>query len=451
MLVSAALSQTPGTNTKTMTPPAGGKVKQALAQVSAQQIARTDKKLVGFETRLTVSTNFAPESKRGVLAARDWIRGELERYSQACGGCLDVKVQTFTEQPGARIPQPTNISNVYAILRGTDPDAAKRMLIMTAHYDSIVMERMTDPEAPAPGANDDASGTAAVLEAARVLSRSKFPATIVFALFAGEEQGLNGSRAFAAMARQENWNIEAVLNNDIIGGDRSPGQNAAVVRVFSEGIPITTVAEKSAVQELRLLGLESDSPSRQLARYVAATARAYAAPGVAQAKMVFRQDRYLRGGDHTSFNQQGFAAVRFTEFRENYAHQHQVVRTENGIEYGDLPKFVDFDYVARVTRLNVAALATLASAPAPPSQVRIDTKKLENDTTLSWEPSAGASSYAVVWRDTTAADWEHSRNVGVRTSVTIPVSKDNVVFGVRAIGRGGEPSLVSVPAREQRQ
>ncbi len=391
---------------------------------------------------------------KGIGAAREWIQAEFERYSKDCGGCLEVKTDTFTEQPSERIPKPTEITNVYAVLRGSDAQQAKRIVLVTGHYDSRNSDILNGID-PAPGANDDGSGTAVSLECARVLSKvpskvkfpAKFPATIIFLTVAGEEQGLNGSKHFAQMAKQQGWKIEAVLNNDIVGGDRSPQQDASVVRVFSEGLP--AAASEAEIRRIRSLGGESDSPSRELARYIADVGRSYDA-GV-KPLLIFHLDRFLRGGDHYSFNQQGFAAVRFTEFREDFNHQHQNVRKDdaNGVEYGDLPKFVDFDYVAHVARLNAATLASVASAPAPPTSVKMQMKNLENDTTLTWEPSAGAAAYEVVWRSTNAADWEYVQMVSSGTRATLKVSKDNVIFGVRAVDAAGHRSLPVVPEPER--
>jgi len=247
------------------------------------------------------------------------------------------------------------------------------------------------------------------------------------------------------MAKKQGWNIEAVLNNDIVGGNIGPGQDASVVRVFSEGLP--AAATDAEIKRIRALGGENDSTSRELARYIADVGRSYDA-GV-KPLLIFRLDRFLRGGDHYSFNQQGFAAVRFTEFREDFNHQHQTLRTENGIEYGDLLKFVDFDYVEHVARLNAATLASLASAPAPPAAVKMVTKNLDNDTTLTWEPSAGAAAYEVVWRSTNAADWEFVQPVSSGTRATLSVSKDNVIFGVRAVDASGHRSLPVIPQPER--
>ncbi len=429
-------------------------IAEAIRQVSADHIRRTIEKLVSFQNRSTISAQDEESIKagKGIGAAREWIKAEFERYSKDCGGCLEVKTDTFTEQPGDRIPKPTEITNVYAVLRGTYPQQANRIVLVTGHYDSRNSDTFNGTD-PAPGANDDGSGTAVSLECARVLSQTsskggfpaKFPVTIIFLTVAGEEQGLNGSKHFAEMARQQGWKLEAILDNDIVGGDRSPQQDASVVRVFSEGLP--AAASEAEIRRIRMLGGESDSISRELARYIADVGRSYDA-GV-KPLLIFRLDRFLRGGDHYSFNQQGFAAVRFTEFREDYNHQHQNVRSENRIEYGDLPKFVDFDYVAHVARLNAATLASLASAPAPPTSVRMLTKNLENDTTLTWEPSAGAAAYEVVWRSTNAADWEYVQTISTGASATLKVSKDNVIFAVRAVDAAGHRSLPVVPEPER--
>jgi len=439
LLAGTALAQGPS--------PPDTQIAAALKQISAERIQANIEKLVSFHTRVTLSAQDPASiaAGRGIGAAREWIKSEFERYSKDCGGCLEVKTDSFTQAPADRIPQPTQITNVYAVLKGSDPESAKRIVLVTGHYDSRNSDTL-DATGDAPGANDDGSGTAVSLECARVLSRLKFPATIIFLTVAGEEQGLNGSKHFAEMAKSEAWNIEAVLNNDIVGGDRNPEQDARVVRVFGEGVPVA--ATDADLRLIRGLGGENDSPSRQLARYIADVGRVYDV-GV-KPMLVFRLDRYLRGGDHYSFNQQGFAAVRFTEYREDYNHQHQNVRTENGIEYGDLPKFVNFDYVAHVARLNAATLASLASAPAPPGKVHLVTKQLENDSTLTWDPAPGGqASYEVLWRATTSPEWEHAQNVGNATRATLKLSKDNVVFAVRSTDNQGHKSLPAVPTPER--
>jgi hypothetical protein len=429
------------------------RIAAAVEQVSAERIRANIEKLVSFGTRSTISPQDSATiaAGRGVGAAREWIKSEFERYAKQCGGCLEVKTDTFLEPTAERVPQPTEITNVYAVLKGTDAENAQRIVLVTGHYDSRNSD-ILDVRGDAPGANDDASGTAVSLECARVLSQLKFPATIIFLTVAGEEQGLNGSQHFAQMAKnrmakEQGWDIEAVLNNDIVGGDKSAEQDPSVVRVFSEGLP--AAARDEEIRRIRGLGGENDSKSRQLARYIADVATAYNT-GV-KPTLVFRLDRYLRGGDHSSFNQQGFAAVRFTEFREDFHHQHQNVRQENGSEYGDLAKFVDFDYVARVARLNAATLASLASAPAPPANVHLLAKDLENESTLTWEGSPGglASGYEILWRSTTSPQWERGEKTGNVTRATLKLSKDNVIFAVRAVDVHGHPSLPVVPLPER--
>jgi hypothetical protein len=420
----------------------------ALKDASAERIQQTIEKLVSFYTRQTLSSDMPASSGKGANAAAEWIKSQFEAYSKDCGGCLEVKTDEFMQEPAPRIPKPTKITNVYAVLKGTDPANASRIVLVTGHYDSRNSDT-NDTAQQAPGANDDGSGTAVSMECARVLSRHKFPATIIFLTVAGEEQGLNGSAHFAKLAKAQGWNIEAVLNNDIVGGDRSAQQNARTVRVFSEGLPAT--AGDKELKQIRAVGGENDSASRQLARYIAETSPQYLPSNMFHPLLIYRRDRYLRGGDHTSFNEQGYAAVRFTEFREDYNHQHQNVRTENGIAYGDLPKFVDYQYVANVARLNAAVLASLAAAPAPPANVRLPTKELQNDSTLLWEASPGglATGYQVLWRDTDTAQWQHRENVGNTTRATLPMSKDNVIFAVQAMDGKGHRSLAVVPMPER--
>ena len=427
-------------------------IAQAIRSVSAQHIQQTIEKLVSFGTRQTLSVNNpgAASSDKGIVAARNWIKSEFERYSTECGGCLEVKTDTFVEQPKNRIPQPTELQNVYAILRGTDPVQAKRIYLVTGHYDSRNTDILNATD-PAPGANDDGSGTAVSLECARVLSKHKFPATIIFLTVAGEEQGLDGSGHFARMAKAEGWQLEGVLNNDIVGGNRTPGDAGQnnLVRIYSEGVP--TFATEADLRRMRSVGGENDSASRELARYVREVAQTYDF-GKFTPKLMFRRDRYLRGGDHISFNDQGFAAVRVTEYREDFNHQHQTLRTENGVEYGDLPKFVDFEYVANVARLNAASLASLASAPPPPAGVHLMTTRLENDSQLEWQPSAGASGYEVLWRDTTDGFFpEENVTKTSENKVDMEQSKDNVVFAVRSVDASGHRSMLVVPEPERQR
>src|SRR5579864_1381460 len=427
---------------------------QIIKDVSPQRAQQTDEKLVSFSTRSTLSVNNpgAATAPQGIVAARNWIKAEFEKISAECNGCLEVKTDTFIEQPKGpddRIKQPTEIQNVYAILKGTDPAQAKRIYLVTGHYDSRNSNNENSTDL-APGANDEGSGTTVSIECERVLSKHKFPATIIFLTVAGEEQGLNGSTHFAKMAKEQGWQIEGVLNNDIVGGNRTPGdtmQNNNWVRVFSEGIP--AAATDADLRRIKSIGGENDSSSRELARYIHSVGETYDF-GAFTPKLIFRRDRYLRGGDHSAFNEQGFAAVRFTEYREDYNHQHQNVRTENGIEYGDLPKFVDFDYVANVARLNAATLASLASSPAPPSDVHLLTKQLENDSKIQWKPAPGATAYEVLWRKTTDADFpEENLLRTTEPKVDLPDSKDNVIFGVRSVDAKGHRSLIVIPEPER--
>jgi hypothetical protein len=449
------------------TMPVDPAIVRALATIKPQQIQETIQTLVGFGTRSTLSsmeTDLPPD--QGINPAADWIAAQFEAISHECGGCLEVKRDTFTADPASsaqwarRIPKPTKITNVYAILRGNDSEQAKRMVLVTGHYDSRNSSN-NDDHAAAPGANDDASGVAVSLECARALSKLRFPGTIVFVAVAGEEQGLVGSGHLAKLAKDEGWDLEAVLNNDIVGGNTTPGDTLQLkdrVRVFSEGVPQSATPEEA--RAIRALGKESDSPSRELARAIAETAHTYLShPGTTKpfaASLIDRPDRYLRGGDHSSFNQQGFAAVRFTEWREDYNHQHQNVVMppvgSNDPVLGDLIRFVDFNYVAQVARLNAATLATLAFAPGEPQKVTVVNKMTENGSTLTWEPpvGAGVAHYEVLWRETTAPNWQYMKSMAAATAgepvtVTLPVSKDNVIFGVRAVDAKGHRGLVVVP------
>ena len=424
-------------------------INAAVKTIKPAAIQADIEKLVSFGTRSTLSAQ-DPDSiaaGHGIGAAREWLKSQFEQDSRECGGCLEVKTDEFVQEAGARVPQPTPLTNVYAVLKGSAPDWTRRIVLVTGHYDSRRTD-VLDATGDAPGANDDASGTAVSLESAHALitaaSKLKLRATIVFLAVPGEEQGLFGAKHFAQMAKQAGWNIEAVLNNDIVGGDKSPGQDSRVVRVFSEGIP--GAADDKEIKLIRAVGGESDSRSRELARYVAEIGASYS-PGV-KPLMEFRPDRYLRGGDHMAFNDQGYAAVRFTEYRENFNHQHQNLRTENGVEYGDTLKFVNFDYVARVARLNATTLAALAAAPAPPTEVKLVTSGLDNDSTLKWKPSDGASGYEILWRVTTAQTWEHVEKTRDATA-TLKVSKDNVTFAVRAVDEAGHKSLPVEPVPER--
>lgn len=419
-------------------------IHQMVAEVSEANIRNSVEKLVSFGTRHTLSET--ESETRGIGAARRWIESQFDDISSKSGGRLQVELQSYMQPPdNRRITRDVEIVNVIATLPGDDPVAAKRVLVVSGHYDSICSDP-TDAECDAPGANDDASGVAAVLELARIMSTRKFEATIVFAAVAGEEQGLFGSRHMARQMKDSNTQVAAMFTNDIVGN--TLGQNGVRdrgrIRVFSEGVPVTATSE--ADRQLRLAtGNENDSPSRQLARYVDSACQQYV-PGF-DVVLIWRRDRFLRGGDHTAFSEQGFPAVRFTELNEDYRHQHQNVREENGQQYGDLVRFVDFGYVAQVTRANLAALAEMALAPAPPDNLRVITAKLDHTTTLVWDAGTekDLSGYEIVWRETTSPLWDKNMFVGIQTECVHPLSKDNYIFGVRSIDEQGHRSVVAYP------
>jgi hypothetical protein len=434
-----------------------------LAEVSPARIEARIRKLVSFGTRHTLS-DIASET-RGIGAARRWITAELQACAKAAGGRLQVEEQSFIEPAGPRVSQPTELVNVVATLPGRGASKG-RYLVVSGHYDSRNSDVM-DSLGDAPGANDDASGTAAVMELACVMASRQFDATLVFMAVPGEEQGLLGAAQWARDARAAGLNVEAMITNDIIGSSRGDaGQHDPKrLRLFADGLdplvrllmqaqanrPATPADQKAfAAMQAELLpllqaGAQEDLPTHQLGRHLKAAAEA-ALPGFT-VQLIQRRDRYLRGGDHLPFLERGYAAVRFSEPFENFAYQHQNPRTEGGVVYGDLPEFVDFPYVADVTRANLAGLATLAWAPAPPKGVRLDARELTNDSTLEWQASDDpeVAGYRIVWRDTDAATWQQSKDVGRLTRVTLPVSKDNVVFGVQAVSRKGHASLASFP------
>jgi len=416
---------------------------QMLNEIDSRNIEESIRKLVSFGTRNTLSAQDNPN--RGIGAARDWLYAEFLEIAERSSGRMTVEKQAFEQPRAERIPQPTLITNVVATLRGSQPESVDRIYVVSGHYDSMC-GRAIDGVCDAPGANDDASGTAAVLEMARVMSGYEFDATIIFMAVAGEEQGLLGATYFAEKAEENRLNIEAMFTNDIIGNTLGGNgvRDRQTIRVFSEGVPSNESPQEANVR--RGVGGENDSPSRQLARFIREVSERY----VPQMKvmMVYRRDRYLRGGDHIPFLERGFPAVRFTEPNEDYTHQHQNVRTEKGLAYGDLPEFVDFAYVANVTRVNAAALAALALAPARPKNAAILTTRLTNDTDLRLDANAefDVTGYEVVWRATTSPVWTRSRAVGKVTSYTIKgMSKDNYFFGVRAVDREGNRSPVSFP------
>jgi Peptidase family M28 len=420
-------------------------ITRIVSDINARNIERTIRKLVSFGTRNTLSAQDNPT--RGIGAARDWLYGEFQKISETSGGRMTVEKQSFEQQPGKyqRIARPTIVTNVVATLRGTQPASASRLYVVSGHYDSMCTSP-TDAECDAPGANDDASGTAAVLEMARAMAKYEFDATIIFMAVAGEEQGLVGSSYFAEQAKLKDWNIEAMFTNDIVGNTLGGNgvRDRRTLRVFSEGVPTNETTEEANVR--RGVGGENDSTSRQLARFIKEVGARYVP--TMRVMMVYRRDRYLRGGDHIPFLERGYAAVRFTEPNEEYKHQHQNVRIENGAQYGDLPEFVDFVFIAQVARINAASLASLAIAPARPRNVGIVTTRLTNDTDLKWDANTepDLAGYEIVWRDTTSPVWTNARMVGRVTSYTMKgMSKDNYFFGVRAVDEQGNRSPVSFP------
>ncbi len=425
-------------------------VDKIVQEISAQNIKRIIDRLAEFGTRHTLSDTRS--DTRGIGAARRWIKAELERYSRESGGRLQVESDSFVVEPKdlepryqARIPQPTEIVNVVATLPGSHPESAGRINVVSGHYDSICTP-FVDTRCDAPGADDDASGTAVSMELARVMSKYQFDATLVFLCVAGEEQGLIGSAHWARMAKERHRDIEAALIDDIVGNIRGgDGEtNNQTLRVFSEGVPSNETDAEKRMRET--IGGENDSPSRELSRYVEETAFKYL-PDL-QVMMVFRRDRYGRGGDHISFNDNGFAAVRISELHEDFRHQHQTPRVEEGIQYGDLPQFVSADYVARAARVNAATLASLAFAPAPPRDVQFGSAGQTYDTVIHWSPNpeSDLAGYSVVWRDTTAPSWQHELYVGNVTEFPLQgLSKDNLIFGVRSVDRAGDRSPASIP------
>ncbi|GAA4965480.1 M20/M25/M40 family metallo-hydrolase [Actinoplanes utahensis] len=409
-----------------------------LREIDPRRIEAIVRKLVSFGTRHTLSAQDDPN--RGIGAARDWIFAELQRHAAASGGRMTVEQQSFIQPVAPRIPAPTRITNVVATLRGSV--TPERIYVVTGHYDSRVTDVM-DAVKDAPGADDDASGVAVIMELARVLATRQPNATLVFAAVAGEEQGLYGSDHMAQRYRDAGADIQAMFSNDIVGtGDAHDGtrNDPRTVRLFVEGVPTSETAAEANVR--KSVGGENDGPSRQLGRFVKDVE-----PDDANVRVIWRRDRYLRGSDHISFLLRGYPAARFTEPRENFAHEHQDVRVENGIQYGDLPEFCDFRYITRVARVNAAALWSLAQAPGTPKGVVVDTTQLTNQTTLRWQVGTepDLAGYEVVWRETTAPDWQRSLPVGKTGSVTVDLSKDNVFFGVRAVGAGGHRSPAAAP------
>jgi len=419
-------------------------IQEMLQAVSADTIEKNIRKLASFGTRHTLSET--ESDTFGIGAARRWMKQELEKYSELSGGRLQVEFHSFMQEPGGRITGEVEIVNVVATLPGTDP-GDDRIFVVSGHYDSRVSDVM-DAESVAPGANDDASGTVAAMELARVMSNYEFPATLVFMGVAAEEQGLIGAAGWAADAAAEGKNIAGMITNDIIGNhaaEEGKLSDPFKVRLFAEGIPPQREPGTTILRYLRTGG-ENDMPPRQFARTIKEVAESYL-PEM-DVWLIYRLDRYLRGGDHTPFLRNGYPAVRMSEPHEEFKHQHQDIRVEEGVQYGDLPEFVDYPYVARVTRVNLAALANLARAPQPPRNVGMNVSRLENDTRLRWEASSSENigGYEVLWRETSSPVWQHRVFVGTDTHYTAElVSKDNWIFGVRSISKDGHAGIPVYP------
>ena len=417
-------------------------IDQMVKEVNKDTLTKYIDKLVSFGTRNTLSTQ--SNNARGIGAARNWVLQKFNEYSKQSNNKLSAFIDTVTyPADGKRVDRKIILGNVVAILKGTDT-SDKRIFVISGHLDGMRTNVM-DSVADAPGANDDASGCAAVLECARIMSKHQFTATIVFVTVSGEEQGLLGANFMAEKAKKENWQIEAVLNNDIMGSNNSNETNIidnTRLRVFSEGLSVNDTGK--VAMNIRNLGLENDGNARQLARYIKEVGERYVEN--LEIVMVYRNDRFLRGGDHTPYVQRGFAAVRFTEMNENYYHQHQDVRVENNIQYGDLPEFMDFEYLRKNTAVNLANLANLAKAPSKPEEVKVEVKKLSNSTSLQWKaPKTGKTKgYYVLIRETTSAVWQ-KKFFTENTEIKLPFSKDNYFFAVQSITESGNESLPVVP------
>lgn len=430
----------PGSRPPATAQPPTRELRALLREIDPDRIEATVRKLVSFGTRHTLSAQDDPA--RGIGAARDWLLAELRSYAEASGGRMTAELQSYVQEPGPRIPTATRITNVVATLRGAV--TPERIYVVSGHYDSRVTDVM-DATSDAPGADDDASGVAVALELARVMAKRRPAATIVFAAVAGEEQGLFGSAYMAQQFKAAGADVQGMFTNDIVGSPTADDgtEDPYTIRLFAEGVPSSETAEQAATR--RSVGGENDSATRQLARFVRDVAD-NDATGM-NVRVVYRRDRYRRGGDHIPFLERAYPAARFTEPAEDFAHQHQDVRVEDGKRYGDLPEFCDFAFIARVARVNGAALWTLAQAPGTPRGTKIVTTNLTNSTELVWtrgtEPDLAG--YEVVWRETTAPEWTHVIPVGDVTRHEVDLSKDNVFFGVRAVNAKGLRSPVAFP------
>ncbi|MBC7419020.1 MAG: M20/M25/M40 family metallo-hydrolase [Pedobacter sp.] len=421
-------------------------ISEMVKEVNPDSLKSYISSLVTFGTRSTLSD--VRDKKIGIGAARNWIVDKFNQFAKQSDGRLTAYLDTVTyKADGKRVDADISLANAVAVLKGTDKND-KRIFIVSGHLDSRVTDIM-NRKSDAPGANDDGSGVAAVLESARIMSKHAFPATIIFVAVSGEEQGLLGSTFMANKAKKENWEIEAVLNNDIIGSNNSSGTNIidnTKFRVFSEGLPNYELDK--AAKYIRAFGLENDSKSRQLARYIKEIGERYV--DHLEIKLMYRSDRFLRGGDHLPYLENGFTAVRLTEMNENFNHQHQDLKTENGVEYGDLIKFMDFEYLRKNTGINLSVLANLAKAPSVPTEVMVDIKNLSNSAAFKWKaPKNGkVKGYYILMRESSIAMWE-KKFFTTQTEVMLPYSKDNYLFAIQSIGEDGTESLAVVPDIER--
>jgi hypothetical protein len=417
-------------------------IEAMVKEVSSDSLKSYILKMVSFGTRSTLSTT--TDKRKGIGAGREWVVQKFNEFAKSSNGRMTAYVDTTTLQPdGRRVDAAISLGNAMAVLKGTDP-SDDRIYLISGHLDSRVTDVM-NRTADAPGANDDGSGVAAVIECARVMSKHSFPATVIFVAVSGEEQSLLGSGYLAGKAKKEGWNIDAMLNNDIVGSNNSNETNIidnTRLRVFSEAFSVQDTGRSLA--NIRTFGLENDGKTRQLARYVKEIGERYV--DNLEVVMIYRNDRFLRGGDHTPFVQRGYAGVRITEMNENFNHQHQDLRVEKGIQFGDLPEFMDFEYLRKNTGINLSTLANLAKAPSMPQTVLVDVKNLTNSTSLSWKsPKAGkAKGYYILMRETTSPVWQ-KKLYTTQTSITLPYSKDNYFFAVQSVGESGNESLPVVP------
>jgi Zn-dependent M28 family amino/carboxypeptidase len=417
-------------------------IKKMVAEVKAENLEATVRKLASFGTRHTLSDT--KSNTRGIGAAQRWVKSEFDKYALESGGRLSSTIDYFIiKADGKRIATDSQLGNVMATLKGTDP-TDDRVLIISGHLDSRATDVM-DTKSDAPGANDDASGVAAMMELSRIMSKREFPFTLIFVAVTGEEQGLYGAKHLADIAKESKWNVIAMINNDMIGNSLSSGTNLrdnTKVRVFSETIPYLETEAEAKMR--KATNRDNDSPSRQLARYIKTVTNQYV--DQLDINLVYRNDRFLRGGDHTPFSQNGFTAIRFCERNENYNQQHQNLRTENNIKYGDLPEFMDFEYLRKITCSNMATFTNLAWSPKAPTNVGIEVKDLTNFSTLVWNAPEGKPVYGyhILIRETATPHWEKAIFVK-ELKAEIPYSKDNYFFAVQAVDALGHSSLPVFP------